>query len=215
MDSARFATCLTEMDARLVEIDVDYAEWNQQLESQRKGLEAQGVDWWEALEIVHKRAGEMIANGECPVDFDKLHALLDDLCGVYLKVEAEERAAIRAMFDDKPHVLKYLHSHIGWASRLLQETGDKKWLRYGLAAASICDQRVDWRDLMICLGDLYMTAKRVGYRPGYQFRAVARISNPVGRYRDRPTRDLLADFRRSAHLRGLLEKANKRGTAQT
>jgi hypothetical protein len=141
--------------------------------------------------------------------------LLDDVCGLYLKAGAEERAAVRALFDDKPHILKRLHSYIARTSRLLEETGHKKWLRYGLAAASVCDQRVDWRDLLICLGDLYMTARRVGFRPGYQFRAVSRISNPVGRYGQRSTRDLLADFRKSAHLRSVQEKAGRRGKPWT
>jgi len=214
MNAMPFGEHLVRFDTGLAEINARCAEWNERLERERKDLEAQGVGWWEALETVHKRSGEMIARGECPVDFDKLHALLDDLCGVYLKAEAAERSAIRATFDDKPHVLKYLHSYIGRTSRLLEETGHKRWLRSGLAAASIGDQRVDWRDLMIRLGDLYVTARRVGFRPGYQFRAVARISNPVGRHGDSSTRDLLANFRKSAHLRGLLEKA-KRETTQT
>jgi hypothetical protein len=200
MAQSRIDDQIGGIDARLAEIAACYSAWNEQLESERRRLVERGVDWWEAIERVHAIRLETIQAGASPVDFDRLSSLLDELCSIYLKAGEDQRIRIRAVFDDKESVLKYLHSYIANKTRRLRLSGEKKWLRLGLAAASICDQRVDWRDLMICLGHLYMVARDAGFRPGYQFRAVARISNPRGRHRQSSTRDLLANFRKSAYL---------------
>ncbi len=195
---------LTDIDIRLAELDTRYAAWNRELERMRDDLVSGGMDFWESLDAVHRHSNESIKSGSCPIDFHALNELLDELCGVYLEASPRQRAAIRGFFDHKESALKYLHSYIGRASRFLKSSGDKKWLRLGLAAASIVDRRVDWRDLMICLGDLYLTARDAGIgRPGYYFTAVAKMSNPVGRHRESSTLELLRDFRKSAYLTSL------------
>jgi hypothetical protein len=72
MNSKGFTTQLKKVNRRLAEIEVLCDEWNRQIESERKSLEAQGVDWWEALETTHKRSVEQIASGDCPVDLKEL-----------------------------------------------------------------------------------------------------------------------------------------------
>jgi len=194
---------IAALDARLAKVELAYFKWNQDLEMQRKQLLEGDMDWWKASEVVHQRRVRTVQEGKSPVDFNDLKSLLTEICSVYLRAREEAREAIRAMFDDKPSLLAYLHSYIAHTTQRLAETKDQDWLRLGLAAASICDRRVDWRDLMICLGDLYMTAKETGLRPGYQFSAVARISNPSRKYKESSTRELLVNFRKSAYLRTL------------
>lgn len=201
---------LAEIDGSLAELDARYVEWNWQLAEQREELVGGGMDFWDALNAVHARREESIKSDACPVDFDALNALLDELCSIYLGAHRRQRIAIRSLFDDKRSLLNHLHGYIGRSARLLESTRDRRWLRLGLAAASIVDRRVDWRDLLICLGDLYLAARRMHIRPGGHFQTVAKLSNPVGRHNERSTRDLLAGFHKSAYLRSIRLKTKNR-----
>ena len=168
------------------------------------------MDFWAYLDATYEMHKESIKSGDCSVDFDELHELLHELCGIYLEANPQQRTSIRGFFDHKESVLKYLHSHIGRASRRLQSSVEVKWLRRGLAATSIADCRVDWRDLMIRLGDLSLTAREVGIRrPGYYFTAVAKLSNSIGRYGQQSTLELLRNFRKSAYLQSIRKQRRK------
>ena len=197
---------LDRLEKRLGEIETRYAAWNRKLAQMSKDLVETGMDFWEALTAVHEIHVQSIKDGDCPVDFDALNEVLDELCAIYLDADPDQRGAIRGLLEHRQSVLKYLHGYMGRTARLLESSGDEKWLRLGLAAASIADQRVDWRDLMIRLGGLYLTAREVGIsRPGLQFSAVAKISNTVGRYGGGSTSDLLRNFRKSAYLRSIMK----------
>jgi len=201
---------LAEIDVRLAELNERWEDWGRELAKEQQELEDRGKGWWDALEAIHERSMERMRRGDSPVTFDELHELLDELCGIYLEVDAARRAAIRAFFDEKQRVLKYLHSYVGGrAAPLAASTGDVKWLRLGLAAGSIADRRVDYRDLLICLGELWLAAEVAGIAPARHFSAVARISNPEPRPGERSTCDLLRGFRRSAHLRSIKRRSNK------
>lgn len=208
MNQTPFNERLAEIDQGLAELNERWEQWDQELAEVQKGLEADGMDWWDALEEVHRRSVDIMRRGDSPVDFDLLRALLDELCAIYLEANAKERAGIRALFENKQRVLKYLHSYVGGRTAArLKASGDVKWLRLGLAAASISDRRVDYRDLLICLGKLWLAAEEVGIAPARHFSAVARISNPEPRPGDRSTQELLRGFRRSGHLRSIKRKA--------
>jgi len=210
-----FEDRLSDIDRRLARLDARYVEWNWELAEQQKELVDSGMDFRKALNIVHDQREESIKSGNCPVDLDALNALLDELCAIYLEADRRQHIAIRSLFDDKRSVLKHLHAYIGRTARLLESSRDRKWLRLGLAAASIGDRRVDWRDLLVCLGDLYLAARRVRMRPGSDFQAVAKLSNPVGLRGGSSTRDLLADFHKSAYLRSIRRKAKTRRKGRT
>lgn len=205
-----FEDRLVEIDRRLARLDARYVAWNWKLAQQQQELVDGGTDFWRALSIVQAQREESIKSGNCPVDFDALNALLDELCAIYLEADRRQRTAIRSLFDDKRSVLKHLHVYIGRTARLLESSRGRTWLGLGLAAASIGDRRVDWRDLLVCLGGLYLAARRVRMRPGSDFQAVAKLSNPVGLRGERSTRDLLADFHKSAYLRSIRRKAKNR-----
>jgi len=194
---------IAETAAALAEIEADYRAWDAEYERRRQELVKGEMDWWKAMEVVHQQRLRDMEEGSVPVDLCALDQLLGAMCALYLQVDADRRQAIRDLFEGRSVLLNRLHHYMGLAARRLQETQDKGWLRMGLAAASICDRRVDWRDLMVRLGDLYLTASALGMRPGYQFRAVSRISNPSRRYKEASTRDLLAGFRKTAYLRRL------------
>jgi hypothetical protein len=177
------------------------------LRQEQRRLEEEGLGMWEALEVIHRRQMEGLRSGTGPVSFREVHPLLDELFDLYLGAGEDQRLLIRGFFEDKDRLLKYLHSYVGGrAAPHLRSAGDAQWLRRGLAAASISDQRVDWRDLLICLGALWMAAEEAGIAPARYFSSVARISSDEPRYGNRSTRQLLRGFRTSGHLRSIKQK---------
>jgi len=116
---------IAALDARLAKVELAYFKWNQDLEMQRKQLLEGDMDWWKASEVVHQRRVRTVQEGKSPVDFNDLKSLLTEICSVYLRAREEAREAIRAMFDDKPSLLAYLHSYIAHTTQRLAETKDQ------------------------------------------------------------------------------------------
>jgi len=198
---------LAEIDVLLARLNQAWMEWDQELGEVQKRLEDSGMDKLEALAMIHRRQMDSLRGGTAPFDFGQLNQLLDELCCLYLNADQEHRLLIRGFFEYKSRVRKYLHSYIGGrAAPRLESSGDKKWLDLGLAAASIVDQRVDYRDLLICLGALWLSAEEAGIAPARRFSSVARISNCEPVYGNRSTRDFLRGFRTSAHLKSIKRK---------
>ena len=126
----------------------------------------------------------------------ELYAFLDDLADTYLAVGSELRAEIRVLVGERRAVLGTMYDYIGHTVRFLHETGARVWLRRGLAGAAIEDARVDFRDLYLALGDLYLEARRAGLEPASEFRAVGALASkePAGR----STAGILQGFEESA-----------------
>jgi hypothetical protein len=205
-------TRLAEIDAGLARVNEAWSAWDAQLVQEQRRLEERGMDMWEALDVIHQRQMEGLRSGTGPVTFSEIHGLLDELFDLYLRADEDQRLLIRGLFEDKNRLLKYLYSYVGGrAAPHLGSTGDVEWLRRGLAAASIDDQRVDWRDLLICLGALWMAAEEAGIAPARFFSSVARISNDEPRYGSSSTRALLRGFRNSGHLRSIKRKVGESG----
>jgi hypothetical protein len=205
-------TRLAEIDAGLARVNEAWTAWDAELVQEQRRLEQGGMDMWEALEVIHRQQMEGLRSGTGPVTFSKIHVLLDELFDLYLNADEEQRLLIRGFFEDKDRLKKYLHSYVGGrAAPHLGSTGDVEWLRRGLAAASIADQRVDWRDLLICLGALWMAAEEAGIAPARYFSSVARISSDVPRYGSSSTRALLRGFRNSGHLKSIKRRVEKSG----
>jgi hypothetical protein len=195
---------LAELDARLARLDEAWARWDSQLHAAQKELESAGMDRLEAAEAMHRRQVDAFRDRTAPLDLDELHQALDELCSLYLKADADQRARIRGSFGDKGRIGNYLHSYVGGrAAFRLRSTEDAEWLDLGLAAASIADQRVDYRDLLVALGKLWLAAEDVGLAPARRFSAVARISSDEPVYGNRSTRGLLRGFRNSAYLKSI------------
>jgi len=198
---------LAEVDAGLQRVNEAWSAWEKELGEVQQRLEQEGMDKLEAVEVVHRRQMDALRSGTGPVTFEELHALLDELFEAYLEADEGQRLLIRGFFEDKDRLRKYLHSYVGGrAAPLLRSTGETRWLRLGLAAASIADQRVDYRDLLICLGELWLAAEEAGIAPARYFSAVARISGEEPVYGNRSTRELLRGFRTSAHLKSIKQR---------
>ena len=198
---------LAEIDAQLSRLNGIWEDWDGKLAEVQKDLVRGGMDVLEAAGVVHRRQMDAFRAGTSPLDLDEVREALDELCALYLRADEEQRLRVRDSFANKRRVRMYLHSYIGGrAASQLRSTGESRWLDLGLAAASICDQKVDWRDLLIALGKLWLAAEDTGIAPARHFSAVARISSDEPVYRSGSTRKLLRGFRSSAHLQSIKKK---------
>ncbi|HEY4839262.1 MAG TPA: hypothetical protein VIH72_11685 [Candidatus Acidoferrales bacterium] len=139
-------------------------------------------------------------------DLEELHQTTDELCVLYLSAASEEREPIRNLAAEPSRVISYhLFNHIGWAGKQISASGDGEWVRRGLAAASIENNRLDARDTFTALGGLYLAASSAGIDCSHYFQEVAELSNSQPVYpRIRwigSMRDFLANFEQSEYFR--------------
>lgn len=190
---------LTELMERISNLSTQIALWDRKVDEEIKklcGKDATNPDD-EYLNKLLDKDFVMLALSRAGADpHEDLWDVLDEVCNLYLKSTPEQRNIIRSMFDEQHNhnILSAMYGYIYRASEMLQDTGDVKWLRMGLAAASIEDKRVDHRDLTLALGDLYIAADYVRINPLPHFKEIANLSNTAGEH---STHDFLANFHQS------------------
>jgi hypothetical protein len=139
-------------------------------------------------------------------DVEELCQTTDDLCVLYLKGTSEQREEIRNLAVEPSRVINYhLFNHIGWAGKQISASADGEWVRRGLAAASIENNRLDAGDMFAALGGLYLAASSAGVDCSPYFQEVAELSSAQSLY---PTirwigsmRDFLANFEQSLYFK--------------
>ena len=130
----------------------------------------------------------------------ELLRLLDELGKLYLDTDPDQRQRIRDIVADKREVLSALNSYIWRAIEKFESTGDVQWVYVGLAAVSIEDLRFDYRDTIVALGELFITAAHAGIDPLPLIQRVASISSSEKTYAGTSTREFLDDFDRSTYF---------------
>jgi len=131
----------------------------------------------------------------------ELMDVLDAVCDVYLEADDSGRGAIRGAFNGKDRVLAALETTISRAADAIASTGERQWLRRGLAAASILDVRLDPQDIHVSLGHLYRAAALAGLDPQPVFAEVAALSSDAYPSKYGSARALLAGFHDSDYFR--------------
>ena len=131
---------------------------------------------------------------------DEVFAVFDEICDVYARSDPPSCALIRGIVQQR-EAHRLLEDYLGYASRILKEGGRPQWLERGVAAASIEDQRRDYRDWLMSLGDLYLSARAAKLDPTPVLKRIAERSNPERHpAAPTPTRDALATFEDSAYF---------------
>lgn len=130
---------------------------------------------------------------------DKVKGPLEDLCILYLVANSEQRDQIRTTLDGMNEILSQLLGYPTYVSEFINSADDVRWLRIGLAAASIENGRNDWRDLLVSLGPLYLAAENAGIDPVRHFQELEKLSIE-------PVHDILKGFHESAYLASLRRK---------
>jgi hypothetical protein len=134
--------------------------------------------------------------------FQEIYEFLDELCPFYLDAKPSQRAEIRATVSDKRGILSGLRGYVYRAAKRIQSPADREWLRWGLAAASMENCRVDYRDVLLALAELYVSAEEAGIRPRSDFTAVAKLSSTEKpRGGNTPMSEMLANFHSYGALR--------------
>jgi hypothetical protein len=131
---------------------------------------------------------------------DEAFAVFDDLCDLYAQSDPPRCAIIRGIVHER-EARVLLEEYLAYASRILKQGGRPEWLARGVAAASIDDQRRDYRDWLMSLGDLYLSAHAAHLDPSPVLKRIAERSNPE-RHAAAPTatREALSTFEDSAYF---------------
>ncbi len=129
---------------------------------------------------------------------EELQRAIDELCALYLNVSDEARDHIRKLVQVHRPLHNGLLAHIGWTA----QHKPPDWLSRGLAAASIEDNREDFRDMFVALGGLYLEAVTVGIDVSSCFQKAAQLSSAVPRpYFKLSMREFLAGFEKSEYFK--------------
>jgi hypothetical protein len=168
---------LNHLNQRLAELNDPLSNWYSQLDAKSKEIfEAEPITGENFLERVNESLRIAKAHaGEGP--WKPLNGLLDELCTAYLQSRAAQSRQIRALVNTYPSIARAVRDdYLARAIEQREVTHDPRWLSIALAAISIENNAVDFRDTYGVLGRLYLTAVGAGTNPKPAFRAVAKIS---------------------------------------
>ena len=190
---------LTELGERLQRLDAPIRIWREQRD--RAFAAAFGPQKGRLSNLMARlpqAASAAAALGLGPRD--EVFAVFDAICDLYARSDPPRCAIIRGIVHEREaHIL--LDEYLGYASRILKQGGRPEWLERGIAAASIDDQRRDYRDWLMALGDLYLSARSAHLDPTPVLKRIAELSNPERHAASpTPTRDALANFEDSAYF---------------
>ena len=189
---------LEELAARLERLDLPIRAWREQRD--RAFSAAFGPQKGKLSNLMGRlpqAANAAAALGLGPRD--EVFAAFDEICDLYARSDPPRCAIIRGVVHER-EARVLLADYVAYASRILKQGGRPEWLERGIAAASIDDQRRDYRDWIMSLGDLYLSARTAHLDPSPVLKRMAERSNPE-RHRAAPTatRDALASFEDSAY----------------
>lgn len=139
-------------------------------------------------------------------DLDKTDRFVEELCHIYLQITAKDRRTIRKQFGGLNKLWNLL-SYASRASGRIKSPSDAESLLLGLAAISIEDSTFDFRDSLLCLGQLYLSSEQAGIDPKLYFTRVAEVSNSQAKRGESSTADLIRNFHRTAYFREIKRKS--------
>jgi len=190
---------LQELGERLQRLDAPIRIWREQRD--RAFAAAFGPQKGRLSNLMARlpqAASAAAALGLCPRD--EVFGIFDAICDLYARSDPPRCATIRRIVHEREaHIL--LDEYLGYASRILKQGGRPEWLERGIAAASIDDQRRDYRDWLMSLGDLYLSARAAHLDPSPVLKRIAERSNPEPHpATPTSTRDMLIHFEDSAYF---------------
>ncbi len=125
---------------------------------------------------------------------------VDRLCEVYLSATPPQQKLIRALFSEDALFHRVFDSYTQRVYEKMQSTKEVRWLYNGLVVHSLEDNRVDWRDVLVALSDLWLHAEKSGINPSSIFREVAAMSSATALYDYHSMQGLMASIETSACL---------------
>jgi hypothetical protein len=125
------------------------------------------------------------------------------VCQIYLSLDNKHRDWTREFVNTRRSLLLGLRDHVHWCARKLSSLIDREFLMNGIAAISLQDNRLDFRDNYVALGHLYLTSVKAGIQPSLSFQKVGLLSNPLSRTKwpTDSTQNFLTTFEESAYFK--------------
>lgn len=200
----------SQTKARIVDLNARLRAWDAKVQVEFSKLFNPGdpklTDWDRVGEFGHLAESRV---GEGP--HEELYLLFDVVCSKYLQGTPEERDTIRSFIQDNHSVLSALGRYVGKATDHLASTGDTQWLMLALAAISIENLQIDYRDTYYTLGTLFIIAVEAGVNPVPYFEQVGSISDTHKQFAGSgTTRDFLTNFLQSEFFKSSVKpKLNK------
>jgi hypothetical protein len=128
--------------------------------------------------------------------------LFADLCEFYLQATPEQQAQLRNFMKRNQDAMEVLPRYRWKAIEQVQSTGSPTWLDLALVSVALEDPPIDYRDTLRDLGELYLSATRIGIEPRAHFEKVAFMSDPKPPEGTIRPRDLLQRFEETAYFQG-------------
>jgi len=137
-----------------------------------------------------------------PNNTHSLHQRLNGVCSFYLDSDNAIRQRIRDTVAAQRSILDALHEHPGWCAKQLKSTANRDYLRTGLAAIAIHDNRIDFRDTFTALADLYLASIETGIQPSLDLYKVGALASDLSRTKwpQDSTKNFLQHFEDSAYF---------------
>jgi hypothetical protein len=104
-----------------------------------------------------------------------LFAMLEELCSLYLSSDAATRSQVREMIADR-NMADWVRFYAEQLAQNINGPEDVGMLRQALAAISIENCGIDYRDTLLSLANLYVKAEESGLDPKPHFADIADIS---------------------------------------
>lgn len=98
---------------------------------------------------------------------------LDTACALYVEATPEQRMIMRELFAWSYTLPGYLQGGVGIAANGVEGEELLRRLRTGLAAAALENNKTDFRDMYVALGDMWVTASLANVDPAPLFREAA------------------------------------------
>lgn len=132
----------------------------------------------------------------------EIFEVLDEIMEIYPNASTEQREYLRKMLDRYGAVGQYLKAYVTGNTTRLDTTVSPERLYPALLAVSIDNSNFgDYRDVLVMLGNLWLTAARAGIDPKPHFERVAAISSAtVHKQGNKSTQEILATFDASAYF---------------
>lgn len=125
---------------------------------------------------------------------------------LYFEGSEPQRAVVRNFFGTTDRCLLHLNVQIGRLAATFERVPTEEGLELALAAVSLENNRWDYRDTYLLLGDLYLKAVRSGFDPLPALRRVAALSGGEPVYKAQGSmRSFLGRFTESAFFRESVE----------
>jgi hypothetical protein len=158
---------------------------------------AEHEQWYRKIRISRDGAPEIGSDESA-----RIEPLIRVAVNQYISGTAEERETLRTFFSSTDRCHIHLFRVVGLTVKEFEALPSESNFEYALAAMSLENNRLGYRDSYMLLGRLYLTAKRGGIDPDPLLQRIAGISDTRPVYAGQASMQyFLAEFKRSAFFR--------------